>query len=242
MQRTVGLSIEEIDDLELVLVGSNVAHGWKMHKCDHAVYEVTIQFHNDLFTSGLTKRRIMKPLKEMLDNAVHGISFDKRVIKELEPRLTKISEQKGFDYLMALFTILYDLSTSHNQRLLSIARQPVNGFQNSDKLKRFYDFIQKNYSQKITLEQIAAMMSMSKVSFNRFIKKSTNRTFVEYLNEVRIENASIQLTEQVDKSISHIAFDCGFQNIANFNRTFKRIKGCTPSAYRKKFQKLMYKE
>ncbi len=75
---------------------------------------------------------------------------------------------------------------------------------------------------------------MSNVSFNRFIKKRTGKTFIEYLNDVRIGYASRKLIER-DLSVSEIAFMCGFNNIANFNRVFKKNKNRTPTKYRQDF-------
>ena len=237
MQRTVGFNIEEIDDYELVLVGPNVYHGWKMHNCDHSVHEVTIQFHNDLFEDNLTRRSIMKPFREMMDKSVHGILFDKAEAKKIAPRIMRVSKLEGIEYFLEMFSILYDLSTTTNQRLLSISQTSRSDFDNSDRIKLFYNFIQENYANKITLDQVSSMLNMSKVSFNRFIKKSTERTFVEYLNDVRVENASRMLAEE-DYGISEIAYKCGFYNIANFNRIFKKTKGCTPSQYRREFYRL----
>jgi AraC-like DNA-binding protein len=75
---------------------------------------------------------------------------------------------------------------------------------------------------------------MSPVSFNRFIKKRTGKTFVEYVNDTRIGFASRWLIEE-KLSIAEIAYKCGFNNIANFNRIFKKSKKCTPSHYREEF-------
>ena len=238
MQRTVGFSIEEIEDFELVLVGPNLNHGWKMHNCSHVVHEVTIQFHNDLFSESLTRRSIMKPLREMLEKSIHGILFHKEEAKKISQRLLNVSKLEGITYFLEMFSILYDLSITPNQRLLSSSRISRDDFDNSDKIKLFYNFVQENYPNKITLDQVANLLNMSKVSFNRFIKKSTERTFVEYLNDVRISQASRMLAEEETLGISEIAYQCGFHNMANFNRVFKKIKGCTPSQYRKEFYRL----
>ena len=137
----------------------------------------------------------------------------------------------GMDNFMELFSILYDLAISRNQRLLStLSVQPAN-FEKSNKIKVLYEYVQKNYSNKITLSEAANLMNMSNVSFNRFIKKRTGKTFVDYLNEVRIGYASKFLVEK-DLSISEIAFICGFNSIANFNRVFKKLKSRTPTQYR----------
>jgi len=237
MQRTIGFSLEEIDDYELVLVGSNVYHGWKMHRCSGKIHEITIQFHPDLFSPEFLRRSIMKPLRELLENSKRGILFDKAAVKKLAPRIIEVSKLNGIEVYLELFSILYELSKSVNQRLLSEANLVQNDFENSDKTKLFYDYVHKNYSNKITLEDMAELMSMSKVTFNRFVKKTTERTFITFLNGIRVDNASRMLAEE-DFGVSEIAYKCGFYNIANFNRIFKKIKGCTPSQYRKEFQLL----
>ncbi|WP_420602764.1 AraC family transcriptional regulator [Flagellimonas sp.] len=237
MKRTVGYNIEEIDNYELVLVGPNVYHGWEMHNCTNKVHEVTIQFHNNLFEDGLLYKSIMKPLREMLNRSVHGILFSKEESKKIAPRIMNVSKLAGINYFLELFSILYSLSITPNQQLLSVSQLPKDDFENSDKIKILYKFIQENYASKISLSQVSGLLNMSKVSFNRFIKKSTEKTFVEYLNDVRVDNASRMLAE-LDFSVSEIAYKCGFNNIANFNRIFKKSKGCTPSKYRKEFYKV----
>ena len=150
----------------------------------------------------------------------------------------EVSRLDGIGYFLEMFSILYDLSLTPNQKLLSSSLTSRDDFDNSDKIKLFYNFIQDNYANKISLDQAAGLLNMSRVSFNRFIKKSTERTFVDYLNDVRVSNASRMLAEEENFSISEIAYACGFHNMANFNRVFKKVKGCTPSQYRKEFYRL----
>jgi AraC-like DNA-binding protein len=235
IRRIVGDSIEEIDNLELVLVGSNLFHGWEQHECTKKnIHEITIQFHNDLFNSAFLGRRIMKPLKDLFDKSAHGILFSEEVTRNMAPRILKVSKLGGIDYFMELFLILYDLATSRNQRLLSTTTILLEDFEHNNKLKTLYDYVQDNYPAKMTLQEVADIMNMSSVSFNRFIKKRTGKTFVEYVNDIRIGYASKWLIER-DLSISEIAFMCGFNSIANFNRVFRKSKGSTPTQYRQDF-------
>jgi len=234
MMRTVGDSTEHIDDFELVLVGPNVHHGWEMNNCRHSVQEVTIQFHNDLFSETFMRKTIMRPLSHMFDRSIHGILFDKEESRKMSSRLLNVSNLEGITFFLELLSIFFDLSKTPGQQLLSTSRSYKGNFENSDKIKLLYDHVQENYTQKITLNEISELLNMSAVSFNRFIKKWTNKTFVDYLNDVRVENAARLLAEQ-DFTISEIAYRCGFNNIANFNRIFKKNKNRTPSAYRKEF-------
>lgn len=235
VRRIMGDSIEEIDNLELVLVGANLNHGWETHNCANTgIREITIQFHHDLFHKKFLQRRIMKPVKDMFARSAHGILFSRETMERLKPRILKVPKLDGIDYFMELLSLLYDLSNSRNQRLLSSSFIHLENFENSDKLKLLYDYVQDHYTQKITLEEISQLMNMSSVSFNRFMKKRTGKTFVGYLNDVRIGYASRFLIEK-DLSISEIAYRSGFYSIANFNRVFKKGKGSTPTQYRQDF-------
>ncbi len=235
VRRIIGDSMEEIDDLELVLIGPNMYHIWEQHNCTQKnIREITIQFNKDLFADSFLRRSIMKPLKDMFGRAAHGISFSKSAIENVAPRILKVSKLDGMDYFMELLSILYDLAISRNQNMLSTATMHPENFENDDKIKLFYDYVQKNYASKITLGEVSNLVNMSNVSFNRFIKRRAGKTFVEYLNDVRISNASRLLIEK-DLSVSEIAFMCGFNSIANFNRVFLKNKGQTPTRFRQDF-------
>lgn len=235
VKRVVGDSVEDIDDIELVLVGPNLHHGWIMNEFDNKeIHEITIQFHETLFNDEILSRRIMKPIKDMFDRSIHGILFSKRTATEVYERISQVSKLDSMDYFLEFISILHDLANSRNQRLLSTYTANRENFENSDKIKAVYEYVQENYNRKITLAEVSELVNMSHVSFNRFMKKRTGKTFVDYVNDVRISNASIRLIEK-DVSISEIAFDCGFNNIANFNRVFKKLKQCTPSQYKSEF-------
>lgn len=235
VRRVIGDSMEDIEDIELVLVGPNLQHGWELHHCrNQNIHEITIQFHNDLFDQKLLSRRIMKPIKGMFERSAHGILFSKKIAEEVKPKILQLSRIDSLDYFLELISILQDLATSRNQRLLSSYSSNNKDFENSDKIKIIYEYVQDNYQNKISLSEISGLVNMSPVSFNRFIKKRTGKTLIEYVNDTRIGNASRWLIEK-DLSIAEIAFKCGFNNIANFNRVFKKSKNCTPSQYREAF-------
>lgn len=235
VKRIIGDHIEEIDDVELVLVGPNLYHGWELHNCKNKnIHEITIQFHNDLFEDSLLSRRIMNPIRDMFNRSIHGILFSKKTANDLTDRICQLSKLDGMDYFLEIISILQDMANSRNQKLLSVYTVDYDKFDDDDKMKLVYELVQKRFSEKISLEEVSEATLMSPVSFNRFIKKRTGKTFVNYLNDIRIGYAARWLVEK-DLSISEIAFKCGFNNIANFNRVFKSIKKITPSQYREEF-------
>lgn len=235
-RRIVGDNLEEIEDVELVLVGSNLEHGWETYKCEKdQIHEVTIQFHNDLFDEKLLSRHIFKSIKDMFHRANHGVLFAPSTVERVKSRIIALSKIDGIDYFLELISILYDLANSRNQRLLSNYVSQNNQFENSPKIEKMYAFIQNNFHRHVTLGEISEMMNMSQVTFNRFMKHRTGKTFVEYINDTRISYATRWLIES-DLSIGEIGYKCGFNNIANFNRVFRKAKDCTPTEFKIEFQ------
>lgn len=235
VRRIVGDHTGEIEDLEMVLVGPNVVHGWKLHKCTNkGIYEITIHIHNDLFDKKMLSRRIFKPISYMLDRAKYGILFSRETTNLMMPRLMRLSQIKGLDYYLEFVSILNDLAISEGQKSLSVSSLEKEDFHNNDKLKKVYDYIQENFSRTITLNEISKLVNMTPVTFNRFIKHTTAKTFVHYLNDTRISFASRWLLED-ELSIGEISIKCGFNNIANFNRLFKQSKNVTPKEFKKQF-------
>ncbi|TSE08587.1 MULTISPECIES: helix-turn-helix domain-containing protein [Aquimarina] len=236
VRRIIGDHMMEIDNIELVLVGPNLFHGWTLHNCTQKnIHEITIQFHNDLLQDQLLSRSIMKPIKDMFERSSHGILFSKSTAEEIYPKIKNLSTLQGLEYFLSFISILHFLAISNGQQKLSIYSPTTEEFHNSDKIKIVYNYLQENFHTKIKVQDMASMLNMTEVSFSRFIKKRTGKTFIEYLNDVRVGFASQWLLEK-KVSISEIAYGCGFNNVSNFNRVFKAHKGCTPTEYKKDFE------
>jgi AraC-like DNA-binding protein len=235
-KRIVGDHIEEIDELELVLVGPNIFHSWEdFHNQEGPIHEITIQFPADLIGESLLNKNVYKPIKELFNHAQRGISFSQQTIRQFQDKIENISKKSGFDSIIELQSLLFDLATSRNQKLLSNASfQRANDFYNSENIEKMYNYIKENYNKKIRLEDLAQLLNMSVVSFTRLIKQQTGKTFIDFLNEMRLGIATRQLIE-TNISVAQICFNCGFNNVSNFNRIFKRKQGVTPSEFRNNF-------
>ena len=236
-KRIVGDHIDQIDELELVLVGPNLSHAWFTHQCkSKEIKEVTIQWHKDLLDEKLLRRNQLSFIRKMFDLSAKGILFSKEAAQAICPRIVTLNQKSGFDSVMALINILHDLSTSRNMRTLSEASFNSE-FQlnfNSRRIEKAFEYMNKNYDKPISLKDIARLVNMTEVSFSRFIKKRTGITFIDSLNEIRLGHASRILIDTTN-SISEVSYNCGFNNISNFNRLFKKKKGCTPKEFRENF-------
>jgi AraC-like DNA-binding protein len=235
-KRVIGDHIAEIDDLELVLVGSNLPHFWQTHKCkSKEIKEITIQFHKDLFDEKFLRRNQMSFIRSMLERSAKGILFSKQAIEQITPRLTILSQKQGFDSVLELISILHDLSVSRNMHTLSDATfSNAELSYNSRRIDSAFEYMNQNFQKSITLNEISKLVNMTDVSFSRFFKTRTGITFIDSLLELRLGHAS-RLLIDTTQSVAEVAYNCGFNNISNFNRLFKKKKGCTPKEFRENY-------
>ncbi|OQP62983.1 helix-turn-helix domain-containing protein [Niastella populi] len=236
-RRVIGDHIEEIDELELVLVGSNLQHAWFTHSCkSNEIREITIQFHKDLFDEKLLRRNQLSFIRTMLEKSLRGILFSKETTQLLAPRIIELNQKQGFDSVLELMSILHDLSISRNMRILSDAtfNNTEQYTYNSRRIEKTLEYMNHNFDKPITLNEVARLANMSDAAFSRFFKQRTGNTFIDSLTEIRLGHASRMLIDTT-QSIAEIAYHCGFNNISNFNRIFKKKKSCTPKDFRESF-------
>ena len=235
-KRIVGDHISPIEDLELVLVGPNLYHAWFTHHCEtEDIRELTIQFHKDLFDERFLRKNQLSFIRTMFEKAQRGILFSRETIERLKPRLLQLEQKHGFDSVLELMSILHDLSTSRNMHTLSDASSNNEQLNyNSRRIEKVFEYLNAHYGRTITLLEVAKVANMPEASFSRFIKKRIGSTFVESLNEIRLGHASRMLIDTTH-NIAEVAYKCGFNNISNFNRTFKKKKGCTPTEFRENY-------
>ena len=235
-KRVIGDHVEEIEDIEMVLVGSNLQHGWFTNKCESDnIKEITIQFHRDLFEEKFLQRNQLTFIRTLFQRASRGVLFTRETALNILPRLNQLTQKTGFDSVLELMSILHDLSISRNFRTLSDASfNKENLSYNSRRIEKIMEHVNNNFGQNITLSDAAKIAGMTEVSLSRFFKLRTGKTFIDTLNDVRLGHASRMLIETT-QSVNEIAYKCGFNNMSNFNRIFKKKKDCTPKEFRNSY-------
>ena len=234
-RRVVGDHIAEIGHRELVMVGPGVFHGWEnARNQSNDIHEITVQFPEDLFGEVLNKN-ILRPIRELFQNAKRGILFPEETIVQVEKKVHAICRKKGFDSYLELQALLYELAISKNQKFLTSPYfEKTDNHGGNERIERLHHFVKANYNRKIKLAQLAELLNMSVVSVTRLVRLHTGQSFVDYLNEMRLGFATRMLIE-TQMGVSEICFKCGFNNISNFNRIFKRKQGITPTQFRNSF-------
>ncbi len=238
-KRIVGDSIEVLKNYDLVLLGSGLEHSWEQHECKmDRVHEITIQFSSDLFGKTLLEKNQMSSVRKLFQNAQNGIAFGLPSIMRLYDRINEITRtQPGFYRVLKLFEILYELSLQEDYHLLtSSAFAHVQNVAESRRVKKVEEYIDMHFRDEIRLQSLADIASMTPTAFSRFFKLRTGRSISDYIIDVRLGHAARLLADSTN-SIVEICYDCGFNNVSNFNRIFKKKKGCTPSAFRENYRK-----
>ena len=240
VRRIVGDSNEVIDEYDLVLITSpDLEHVWEQNDCESEdIHEVTIQFDLDLSDSGMFGRNPFNSMKRMMNEARKGLAFPMDAIMKVYNMLITLSEEKdGFYAFRQFLTILYELSRCDGARTLatsSFAKVEVES--DSRRVLKVKNYINKHYQNEIRLATLAGIAGMSPSAFSRFFKLHTGRNLSEYIIDMRLGYATRKLVDSTH-SIAEIGFSCGFNNLSNFNRIFKKKKGCSPSEFRENYHK-----
>lgn len=240
VRRIVGDSQEVIGDYDLCLITSpDLEHVWEQNEChSDDIREITVQFDFSMSDETLFGRNPYASITRMMQEAKKGLSFPLQAIMKVYGMLDTLSSVKdGFYAVQQFLTILYELSRCENARTLassSYAKVAVED--DSRRILKVKNFISKNYMDELRLPELASLAGMSSSAFSRFFKLHTGRNISEYIIDLRLGYAARMLVD-TDKCISEIGFDCGFNNLSNFNRIFKKKKGCSPSEFRESYHK-----
>ena len=240
-RRIVGDSSEVIDDIDLVLITSpDLEHVWEQYECrSDDIHEVTVQFNID-FESENTAFRTnpFKSIYKMMERAKHGLAFSRPAIMTVYNRLTHLSViEESFFTAQELLYILYELSKFDDARELSSSSYAkVHVDSESRRVLNVKNYIDQHYKDEIRLEQLSDLIGMTPTAFSRYFRHRTGKTLSEYILDIRLGYAARRLVDTTD-TVAEICYCCGFNTLSNFNRQFRKRKGCSPTEFREKYCK-----
>jgi AraC-like DNA-binding protein len=228
--RLVGNSYAYFSAGDLVLLGSNLPHTWsgKMD-AEESSEALVIQFSKE-FMAPFLQLDEGKAIKQLLEQANRGLHFENHIT--LADRLVDLTNATGIDRVVKLVSILELLSQQSATPIASNAFHTVASPKSELRINKVCLFIQHNFTGKISLKEVADLIHLTESNFCKFFKKATGKTYSDYINEIRINEAS-RLLVQTEQNINQISYACGFETLSYFNRVFFSKKGTTPSNYRK---------
>ena len=239
--RIVGDNISPLRDGDLVLVGSNLPHVWHQDESrgrdDKAVSAIVIRFLDTFLGEEFLAKPELDDVRRLLHRSSRGFQISGKTRDVVAKRLETLSRSESLARVVELLAILDTLAKSKDLKpLASATYAPALKHEDQDRMERVCDFIQTHLTDEIERSHLAKIANLSAGAFSRFFGSRMGKTVPEYVNELRIGRACNMLAE--DKlNITDIGLDCGFRNLANFNRRFREIVKTTPREYRRKFAK-----
>ncbi len=239
VRRVVGDHIEEIQDYDLVLIcGENLEHVWETGSCQcRDIREITIQFSPNLIEANLLSKNQFAAISKMFRDADHGVAFPIGAIMKVYQTLNSLaSESEKFRQFLDFLWILNELAHSEYQILASSSFAHAERNQESRRVLKVKQYINDHYKEPLRLGDLAALVGMSEASFSRFFKLRSGKSLSDYVIEIRLGFASRQLIDS-SKNVAEICYDCGLNNLSNFNRIFRAKRGMTPRDFRAMYKK-----
>lgn len=238
-KRHIGNHLSYFNNSQLLLIGPNLPHNGFTDRLTTNGFETLIQFKEDFLGKDFFEIPEMKKIKELFERSKKGILFGSETKIKVGDKIENLVEKEGFKKLLVFLEILNILSKTSDYTILNVDGYAVETeLQDSSKLDRIYTYINTNFKDHISLDQIANVANMTVPAFCRYFKKVTGKTFTKLVNEYRVVHATKLLSESM-MSITDISFECGFNNFSHFNKIFKEITGKNASGYRKEMKDLI---
>lgn len=221
---------------DVFVIGGNQSHVFrndeKFFRNGSRAVAVTIFFDETTLGENFWLLEEMKPLQQFLKNSSGGFRITGKKRRLLAEKLFSIVDANGIDRLIIFLEILKALG--NRKEMLPLAKPVIQRnikTYDGNRLNKVIEFTFKEFQRTITLKEVSALANLTPEAFCKYFKTRTRKTYINFLNEIRINHACRLLTE--DKSIAGICYDCGFTNLSNFNRIFKKIKNMSPGEWRK---------
>ena len=230
----IGDCVGEFKQHDIFVLGENLPHVFKRDntfKNDTSM--VSIFFSRNSYGENFFDFPEFEHLNDFFDNSVLGyqVNSNSQVLTNL---LTIVKDQSKYQQFISFLEILNLISKARKKELSSLINLKKYAGDEGKRMSDIFQYSMDNFHKEVSLHDIANIANMTPNAFCRYFKQRTNKTFVNFLIDIRIGNACKLLTKKNDLSITEISYKSGFNNLANFNRKFKAIKGITPSEYRKK--------
>ena len=239
--RFVGDCIEQYEEGDVCMIGPNLPHEWRN---DDAYFDkesglratcICLFFKREIFDPNFIRLPEMNNIRDLIERSRRGLKFTGKSKLEITRFIRSSVNDVGVRKVTNLLTLLELMATSTEYELLASV-----GFTNSvnsedfERFNKVYKFLVKNFATSIRLEEVSTLVGLTPTAFCRYFKERTKKTFVEYLNEMRIGYSKKLLLENKMK-ISTISGEVGFPNLSNFISQFKKVTGMSPSQFQKQF-------
>lgn len=240
--RFVGDDIRPFEAGDTVFLGPNIPHLWRS---DRAYFEsdsalsvrgIVVYFTEDFVGREFLEKPEMYPLRQVLHRAQRGLQLTGTLRERTQTTLQQLLRLEQFDGVLQLLHALNDIAKSpEGQAITSLGYQNNHKESETERMQVVHEYVLKHFREDLSLSEVASLVSMSEAAFCRYFKRRTNKTFFDFVAEIRIGHACRLLLED-QLSITQIAYESGYNTLSHFNRQFKLLKEKTPLAYQRGLQ------
>lgn len=238
-KRFIGDHIEDFHGPELVLLGSYLPHCWQYYNAiDNTVQPqaIIVHFFPDFLGKDLLKKPEAVYLNQLFERAAKGVSFSGTTILRARAILNQMLFESDLSRAALMLQLLDLLSKSATSKTLSSPSfNIIETSTEANKINRVFDYIFNHFKEDISLQDVASIIPMSTAAFCRFFKQKTNRTLIDFIKEIRVGHAAKLLMEG-NFNVTETCYKSGYNNISNFNKHFKEVKGLSPRDFMKQYK------
>lgn len=223
---------------DIYFLGSNLSHVFK-NSSNKQLHAIAILFRDNYWGNHFLNIPECTAIKQLLEIAAHGLQITGNSRHRLQQLIKELTTATDINRIILLLQCLQAMGTPKEYIILS--KKKVQGKVERESIEKVFEYTLASFHDPITLSKIANIACMSIPSFCHYFKRCSNKTYIDYLNEVRISYACRQLQE-TNKSVTEICYESGYNTIVHFHRQFFRLKKITPLQFRKKLSEMQNKE
>ncbi|MDY8135178.1 AraC family transcriptional regulator [Aquimarina sp. 2201CG5-10] len=229
----VGDNTAQYNPGDIFIFGSNTPHAFKSEVSNEESHRISIFFTKASFGDSFFELSEFEELSEFFKKVSYGLSVlsHKEKLKKLFLKI--IESTSKLNRFTIFLKILNILNIAETQTLSSFVSKQTKTNIEGKRIAKVFQSVMNEFNRDFSLAEAASLVNMTPNAFCRYFKQRTNKTFLQFLIEVRIENACKLLSSDADITVFEASLHSGFKNLSNFNRKFKEIKGTTPSKYKK---------
>ena len=241
--RFIGDDIRHFNVGDTVFLAPNMPHLWRsdreyFEKDSQLMTEgIVVYFKEDFLGSEFFEKSEMYNVKTLLKKSERGLDLTGQLKEELVEDLKNLPVDSGFQGIIKILSILDKLSKSTDyQYIASTTYSNTHKISETERMRRVHEYVLKHFKENINLSTVASLSNMTDAAFCRYFKSRTNKTFSDFVKEIRIGNACKMLQDE-NKSISQTCYESGYNTVSNFNNQFKSLKGISPKQYQKLYRR-----
>ena len=241
--RFIGDDIRHFEEGDTVFLGPNMPHLWRS---DRNYFEkesllktegIVVYFKEDFLGNDFFEKPEMFDIKSFLKNSERGLDLKGTLGAEMVRDLKELLGLTGFEGISKLLNILHKLSVTNDYQYISSTNYTnTHKISETERMRIVHEYVLKHFKENINLSTVASLSNMTEAAFCRYFKSRTNKTFSDFVKEIRIGNAC-KILQDENKSISQTCYESGYNTVSNFNNQFKSLKGVSPLQYQKLYRR-----